>query len=134
MLSAREQCRYIQISTYKRVPKAVGKTKKKKKAFLLKVNILWSTVNILRSLPVPLEFLLVCKKPSNLQKGCNDEVSHINMHYTVLLTETHESFGKTRMLSQANISALRRSLINMRKNCRSANKTNDLKISYQLMV
>lgn len=31
MLSAREQCRYIQISTYKRVPKAVGKTKKKKK-------------------------------------------------------------------------------------------------------
>lgn len=56
------------------------------------------------------------------------------MHDTVLLTETHESFGKTRMLSQANISALRRSLINMRKNCKSANKTNDLKISYQLMV
>lgn len=76
----------------------------------------------------------MCKKPSNLQKECNDEVSHINMHYTVLLTETHESFGKTRMLSQANISALRRSLINMRKNCKSANKTNDLKISYQLMV
>lgn len=29
MLSARELCRYIQISTYKRVPKAVGKRKKK---------------------------------------------------------------------------------------------------------
>lgn len=28
MLSARERCRYIQISTYKRVPKAVGKKKK----------------------------------------------------------------------------------------------------------
>lgn len=33
MLSAREQCRYIQISTYKRVPKAVGKTKKKTSIF-----------------------------------------------------------------------------------------------------
>lgn len=109
MWSAREQCRYIQISIYKRVPKATGgKKEKNNSVFSLTINM----PCILRNLLVILEWstdlpeALRLWKRMSLYKQVTQDTLHCSMYKLRRCLETYIWFLKpTEMLWEREVLA-----------------------------